>query len=267
MHPIFLSVLTSLLLTLGSCGAGLALSGRLEADKGEFRLTLDDGRTLTGDDLVGARIVVQTGERSLHVLVEGIETDGAAPGGPVTLYRLLVADPAGGPLQNACLPDTRGRQLGLPVPKDTGFGFTCTGGAEGKCILMGYRPWQSSPDVPMRDLHAACVHMMRADYGGDDRPTTRDGTQINIYDRFGIQEASVAPAMTFEAAWGPDGAVCVAHPRIAEHVSLAQLAERYPALKGLLGPDACTEEAMRLHPGALILNASVPPNPEPTPPR
>jgi len=108
----------------------------------------------------------------------------------------------------------------------------------------------------MRDLHAACIHMVRADYGGDDRPTTRDGTVIDVYDRFGIQMPEAADRMPFEAAWGLNGALCVAHPRVAENMSLDELARRYPARKGHLGPEACTEESMRNHPDALLFNRS-----------
>ena len=231
-------------------------------------LDLGDGRVLRRDALIGLILVVSNGNHDAQVRIDGVETDSSRPGEPLTLYRTSLLTPGAAESAPACQMDPQGRRTAFLYPDDAGrFHLTCTSGAEGKCVLFGYRPWEHRGRIPMRDLHRACVHMLRADYGGDDRPTTRDGTPINIYDRFGIQEASVAPAMTFEAAWGPDGAVCVAHPRIAEHVSLAQLAERYPALKGLLGPDACTEEAMRLHPGALILNASVPPNPEPTPPR
>jgi len=137
-----------------------------------------------------------------------------------------------------------------------GFSFTCTSGAEGKCILLGYRPWEHRDGVPMRELHRACVHMIRADYGGDDRPTTRNGTLIDVYDRFGIQVPAADPALTFEAGWSPEGAICVAHPRIAAHVSLADLAARYPRLAGRLGPQACSDAAARADPRAILFNRS-----------
>jgi hypothetical protein len=54
----------------------------------------------------------------------------------------------------------------------------------------------------MRDLLQACIYLLRADYGGDDRPSTRNGTLINLYDRFGIQDPGAAAGMEFEAAWG-----------------------------------------------------------------
>jgi hypothetical protein len=233
---------------------------RLLLERGEVALDFGDGRVISGDGLIGLILVVSKDNADVQVRIDGIETDTTRPGEPLALYRTSLL--AAGASASACQVDPQGRRTALLYPDEAGrFLLTCTSGAEGKCILFGYRPWEHRGRIPMRDLHRACVHMLRADYGGDDRPTTRDGTQINIYDRFGIQEASVAPAMTFEAAWGPEGAVCVAHPRIAEHVSLEQLAERYPRLRGRLGPDACTEDAMRIDPGALILNASVPTDP------
>jgi hypothetical protein len=251
-----LPIAVSAVLLLASSGAGQALNGRLEADRGEFRLHLDEGRVLEREVLIGARIVMHSGEKTIHVLIDAVETQDGVPGGPVVLYRFLVEDPAGRTFQNACMPDARGRQLGLPLQKETGVDLTCTSGAEGKCILMGYRPWDDRADVPMQELHAACVHMMRADYGGDNRPATRDGTLVDVYDRFGIQKPDTVDPLPFEAAWSKDGAVCVAYPRIAENVTLDELAKTYSKLRSSLGPEACTEDAMRHHPDALLFNRS-----------
>jgi hypothetical protein len=260
MRVLFL-IAAGAMLTLVGSDAARALSGRLEASRGEFRLHLDDGRVLQREELAGARIIMQSGGHDIQVLVDAIEKQSGVPGGPVVLYRLLVEDSVGRTPRNACLPDARGRQLGLPIQRAAGIDFTCTSGAEGKCILMGYKPWEERADAPMQDLHAACIHLMRADYGGDDHATTRDGTLIDVYDRFGIQGPASLDPMPFEAAWGTDGAVCVAHPRIAQNVALEELAGRYPRLRNRLGPAACTEEAMRHEPEALLFNRSVGPSP------
>lgn len=243
------------LVSLLFLGTAQALSGRLEVAAGEFRLHLDDGRVLAREALVGARVVISSNAQDIEVLIDTVEQEAMPSGPPVVLYRLLIADPKG-QVQEACEPDAKGRRLGLPLINETGIVLTCTSGAEGKCILMGYRPWDDRADVPMQDLHAACIHMVRADYGGDDHATTRDGTIIDVYDRFGIQMPEATDPMPFEAAWGRNGALCVAHPRIAGNVSLDELAQRYPILSGRLGPEACTEEAMRNHPDALLFNRS-----------
>jgi hypothetical protein len=253
-----LAIALAAISSLVAPGAAPAANGRLDVDRGEFRLRLDDGRVLEREALVGARVLIRDGAEAIRFLIDAVEEITPSSGAPLVLYRLLVEEAEGRPAQEACQPDARGRRLGLPLLKETGLTFTCTSGAEGKCILMGYRPWEESSPAPMRDLHAACIHLVRADYGGDDRATTRDGTVIDVYDRFGIQQPEVLDPMPFEAAWGRDGAICVAHPRIAENVTLADLESRHPGLRGRLGPEACTEEAMRRHPEALIFNRSAP---------
>ena len=51
--------------------------------------------------------------------------------------------------------------------------------------------------------------------------------------------------MTLEAASGPDRAVCLAHPRRPELMSLHALDRQYPRLAGHLGAD-CDEAAAGL---------------------
>jgi hypothetical protein len=41
--------------------------------------------------------------------------------------------------------------------------------------------------------------------------------------------------MTFEAAWGPEGAVCVRHTRLQDVLDRAVLEERCPRLAGRFG--------------------------------
>jgi hypothetical protein len=232
------------------------LEGRFEADGAELVLKLNDGRVLQGQALVGLRLVLSTREGDTEVRIDGVDEDPAAVGGPIPLYRLTISGSDRTP-GNVCEPDPKGRRAGFPITDGTGgFAFTCTSGAEGKCVLMGYRPWEARSGTPMSELHRACIHMLRADYGGDDRPSTRNGTLVDIYDRFGIQAADMLPGLEFEAAWGPDGAICVAHPRIADNISLTELANRYPRLAERLGPVLCTEEAMRADPRALLFNRS-----------
>ena len=63
---------------------------------------------------------------------------------------------------------------------------------------------------------------------GDSAGRTRNGTPIDIFDHIGIQRDEPAPGMTFEAAWGKDGAVCVSHTRLLDVLSTAALAELCP---------------------------------------
>jgi hypothetical protein len=235
----------------------LALEGQIRLEETELVLRLEDGRVLRRDGLIGLKLILGIGQQDVEVRIDGFEEDRTILRAPLPLYRMSIrqADGSVGDLYNA---DPSGRHAAFAFPDGKGgFNLTCTSGAEGKCVLFGYRPWETRAGVPMRDLLQACIHLLRADYGGDDRPSTRNGTLINLYDRFGIQDPGAAAGMEFEAAWGLEGAVCVAHPRISDAITLDQLAERYPRLKGRLGPEACNEEAMRVNSHALIFNQSV----------
>jgi len=247
-----LAVLASVVVASEAVGAS-----RLQADGPELVLRLDDGRVLRGKDLVGIRLVLKSGDGEKQLRIDSIEDDRSATGGALLLYSLSVHSSDGSEIGPFCASDPQGRSAGFAMPDGAGgFRFTCTSGAEGKCVRMGYRPWESGTGLPMQDLHRACVHMLRADYGGDDRPTTRNGTSVDIFDRFGIQKSEKADGMQFEAAWGPDGAVCVAHPRIAQNVTLEQIAENYPRLTDRLGPENCSVEMMWAEPKALLFNNS-----------
>src|SRR5204863_5686447 len=120
-----------------------------------------------------------------------------------------------------CAADSDGRSRAIPLQGSWAAGagtatrsadrvtFACTSGALGKCVRLGYKPWKMVAGKPLAELHAACVRMVRADYCGDGRSHTRDGTRIDIWDRLGIQrraEPADAPEL-FEAAWSPAGAV------------------------------------------------------------
>jgi hypothetical protein len=255
---------------------GSAASARLQVQGTEFVLHADHGPVLRGESLVGTLFTLRTDQGDQPIRIDGFHRESTARG-TVALYRFSVPEPESGAWMPLCSPDVLGRRTGFPVPDGSGaFSVTCTSGAEGKCILLGYRPWEERPGgIPMRDLYRACIHLIRADYGGDGRPATRDGTVIDVYDRFGIQSpshffptsatsrpvrpdagAAAAAAMTFEAAWGPDGALCVAHPRIPANVSLADLARRYPGLRDRVGPAACTEDGMKAEPRAILFNRS-----------
>ena len=77
-----------------------------------------------------------------------------------------------------------------------------------KCLDWGYAP-ETVGDATFE----ACTRMVRADYCGDGTSWTLDGTFIDIDDPSGLQVATDAPEMQFEAGWGPDGAVCVSASR------------------------------------------------------
>jgi len=90
--------------------------------------------------------------------------------------------------------------------------------------------------------------MVRADYCGDGVGHTRDGTPINPFDHIGIRRDEPVPGMSFEAAWGVSGAVCVSHTRLPDVLSTAALAE--------LCPDRVGQSCDEMTP-ALLFNRSL----------
>jgi hypothetical protein len=239
--------------------ASQAAFAQLTVEGTEFVLTTGDGRMLRSADLVGATLMMDAGGEQTAVTLESVEEDSSSTGGDVFLHHFVIKDDSGNP-KEFCSPDAQGRSLGFPVPDGNGgFELTCTSGAIGKCIRWGYRLWEEKPGgPPLRAMHEACVHMARADYGGDGATHTRDGTLIFFCDRFGIHscEGEADGAMSFEAAWGTNGAVCVARPRIAELVTLQALAEKYSQLAPHIGSDVCTLEIAMRNSEALLFNKS-----------
>jgi hypothetical protein len=212
----------------------------------ELRLGLPDGRVLSGQALVGVVLSLRdAGGVPLRVKIEGVGSDPRDKTGEIRLYRFTAPGPAGD-WQPVCSPDPDGQPLGLAVYGGEGrLAIWCTAGALAKCVRFGYRPWASLPDgTALARYHRACVNLVRADYTGDDRPTTRNGMLIDVYDRIGIQSPEGGPeAMPFEAAWGEHGAVCVAHTRVPQNLTLDGLLARAPHLRGRLGAECSEEDA------------------------
>jgi hypothetical protein len=128
--------------------------------------------------------------------------------------------------------DEKGAHHDLPGK----FTFACENGAIAKCIDWGYKPWAKKDGRSLQDLHQACTRMARADYCGDGRSHTREESPIDMYDGLQIStrttQASKAwdPARaSFEAAWTPEGASCLARTRDGQAIEavLAQCPERF----------------------------------------
>jgi hypothetical protein len=228
-----------------------------------LRARLSDGSVREGAALVGAVLTVAAGGRTLRVRIASAERDARDPRGEVLLYDFRVITPDGNE-QPLCNADPDGRRLGLPLAGRSDragvlvsnepdiFELFCTAEPQGKCVRFGYAPWRQAPGGrSMRDWFNSCVRMVRGDYCGDGRPFTRDGTLIDIYDKIGVQRSD-DPSIGFEAAWGPEGAICVAHTRVPDIIDLDGLAKACPRLAGKLGRGVCNEDA----PDALIMNRS-----------
>lgn len=246
---------------LRAAHADEAVAG-VAVERTALRITLADGRVLSGADLLGVTLTIADADgNQIPVRIEAVQADPLDPSGETTLYAFSAED-AAGEWRNMCQPDPYGGQWGFPLAftedgkagPPGAFSITCTSGARGKCIRFGYKPWHPDVDgVAMRDLYDSCVRMVRADYCGDGTGHTRDGTLIDIYDRFGIQQSQPAPGMSFEAAWAPDGAVCIARTRIPDVATLDDILASCPRLRQAPSGAACTETAAS---GALLFNRS-----------
>ncbi len=242
------------------------------AEGTQFEVTLADGRVLRSPQLVGAVLVVAVGAGTIRLRIDAVEPDpgdaafGIRPSGSVLLHSLSVEDAQGG-WSNPCEPGPDGRRQGFPIagraladgtiaPAEAGeFALTCTGGAEGKCVRLGYHPWERLPDgAPILPVYNACIHLLRADYAGDGSATTRNGQPIDICDKLGIQSPGNDKAQEFEAGWTAEGAVCVRHVRVKENATLSGIAAHSPRLAGRVG-DVCTEAFARAA-GAILFDRS-----------
>ena len=220
--------------SLHGAGMGSGAVSRITlgcADVGEIHLEGSllvgklDGRTLRGADFVGATVTTTdaSGTSSLAVIA-GVESDPQDATGSTNLYRLRGRDPVSGELVDLCAPDHEGQRRAIAVPgrwsasgaREPGVDsvtFGCTSAAIGKCVRLGYRPWQLRNGASLVDAHQACTRMLRFDYCGDGSAHTEEGTEIDVYDRIGINQKGLDPLFLFDAAWTPDGAYCIERQR------------------------------------------------------
>jgi hypothetical protein len=226
---------------------------RVALDSTRLSVLRGDGTRLGPEQLPGSELELADRFTRYRLRVDAVERDPRDPSGETWLYALSVQDPESGGWGQLCNPDPEGRRLAVPIPGSfaedgryvpdaTRLTLTCTSGAAGKCVRFGYKPWGAAPDgTPLTDLYRACVRMVRADYCGDGRSYTRDGTMIEVEDAFGILGDGGLPSPTrrFEAAWGPEGATCVDHVRVPARGTLEDVLRACPRLAGRLG-QACT---------------------------
>jgi hypothetical protein len=233
-----------------------------------FRVQLVSGKVLLGPDLVGATLSLsQSGVAAPQVIkIESVKTDPMDSDHETLLYHFLAVDTANGQTTELCEPNADGERWGFPVRgqwdaegrhiSNAGYTLTCSDGAQGKCVRFGYKPWKTLANGTRLDAyHQACVRLVRADYCGG-HGTTRTGMLIDIYDTVGVNAPDTkAPeaGVRFEAAWNQAGAVCVAHTRVPDNVTLEQLAKDCPRLVGHLGETACSAEMVSHSPERVLL--------------
>ena len=123
-------------------------------------------------------------------------------------------DTYGNPTKGVVLQGTSDDASGarLETPTD-GTTYACRGTALGKCVEWGYHPQGTYSSTDLGDHHQACTRMVRADYCGDGEHHTENGTVIDVEDDLSINVHESETNENIEAAWGPDGALCLNNPR------------------------------------------------------
>jgi hypothetical protein len=202
--------------------------------------------------------------------IDSVDRDPLDRDGDVRLYGLSLFDPRSQTWQPYCLPDAEGRRAAIPVAgswaasgtlesgKSDAITFACTSGAIAKCIRLGYKPWRERNGVPLAPYHAACVRMVRADYCGNGRTHTQDGTRIDIWDPLGVQirDQPRGEPEIFEAAWSPTGAAYLNVPRWSDQV--AEIVKECPQrFAGRTSRDRplTAPQVQQQFPDALLFNA------------
>lgn len=233
-------------------------------DSGGLKLLRSDGAVLSGQSLVGIEISGKLDDGSSVTLrLDEAESFSSAvgdslrryvisftrPGSDVRAY-VCGKDDSGAPIKTIPITGRWNYEEGVPGggSKEENFTlitFACQGYALYKCIDYGYPPWKKKNGVWLNKHHQACVRMIRADYCGDGRPWTVDGTIINLYDNLGIQVDTEGWPM--EAEWDIDGARCLSHQRIQNMPTVPEcLFERTPEVCGnppQWGPTLLVSEA------------------------
>ncbi len=248
------SVLTSVSLANLHLSAGEKKQARLEGGR-------ISAPGLTPQNLVGAVLQGTSSDgKSVEVALCGAEPHPQDE--KMVWYQVEIWNPVSSTWENPCVTTSRvlhPRVLAVPgvwdasgTRKDVQGRFTlaCENGAIAKCVNWGYKPWALQDGRPLTDLHQACTRMARADYCGDGRSHTHQNTSIDMYDSLGLLTRSTQASAgwdptraSFEAAWTPEGASCLARTRDGRKLDsvLAECPGRFePVAEDLGQGDRCT---------------------------
>ena len=207
--------------------------------------TRRDGAVVRGTDLRGVRFTLvgdgSTREVQVDSVIQGV-------GAEQDVWRYGVSLRIGGGSVPVCGRDASGAAI-LAIPlaglwdyrvgvpgggsHRDGAGaltFACGGGVLAHCVTSGYAPWRTrrvatsggAREISLADHHQACTRLLRADFCGDGRSFTVEGTVINLYDGAGVQRDT--EAWPFEAEWNPDGARCLVNRRITGSATVPRCA-------------------------------------------
>ena len=196
--------------------SGVSITG-VSVSNTQLRGTKSTGGTVSGAQLVGAAMKGSLADGTLFDIRIDSSTTLSAPNTDVRTYTISYSTTGG--WQPLCTDPSFGNQAilfpgtwNLTTVKHQAdynlFSVGCRGATFAKCEELGYKG-----DSLIDTYLETCIRALRADYCGDGVPHTVDGTQINIYDRLGIQADT--QNWTIESNWTPEGAICINKTRIA----------------------------------------------------
>ena len=249
----------------GTSGSAHAATRAIRVAGTELQVTRADGSVLTAPNLVGAVISFSDGRGgSVPLRIDAVQPDPMDPAGGVLLYRFLKRDAVSSAWRTFCPATHDGFAVGFPLsgrwapdgsfrPSEDEISLICADSAVGKCLRLGYRPWETAADgTPLQPYHQTCTRLIRADYCGDGTSHTRDGTPIRILNRLDLRgRTEPSEDAVFEGLWGPEGAICLRQPRLAGRDVPEDILAACPRLRGKLGK-ACRAENLMSTPGALL---------------
>lgn len=215
---------------------GLTLTGS------QFRGTSASGKAMSGLDFVGAVAQLRTDASKnappsdYRLRFDNIYLDTQAPGGDVYLYDVsyarsgdttwqsLCADANGAPVAAVPISNYWNEKTGDRIDNSNVITFACISGALGKCVRLGYRPWaqvsncttRSCSQVLLNNHHQACTRLIRADYCGNGKSYTLNGTLIELYDALNPQIQKQTMGWNVEARWTAQKAECIDDARHSE---------------------------------------------------
>ena len=210
---------------LVSCGVFAKKQNSTYKTEPDTSATAPTTEIVKGKDLKGAQFnAVDEQGRKLNFQIKDVELDPKDREKETYLYTVFYLDSADSKWKNLCTPDAENVAKAIPLTgswDETGkhtesrdlMTFGCTSGVLAKCVRFGYKPWKNVKGKSLQDYHQACTRMTRADYCGNGKSHTREGTPIDIYDELGIHKKTPNSGMVFEAAWSPEGATFINRPR------------------------------------------------------
>lgn len=187
------------------------------------------GATYKGADLIGIETSGQLSDGSMRQIHFKAYDAISVPA--TNLYLVAYVDSGesvcgdreGQPIWAAILPQIYDENTGNEVASDpTKYTFSCRFGAIQRCQEVGYvkngtgfeSNGTSSRTRNLNDYHAACVKMLRADYCGNGKAHTFEGTTVDFYDH--LVNGNKAKTGTtgqdgyyLESDWDIDGAHCL----------------------------------------------------------